>query len=76
LEHICSLFLLINLLRVKVSEILKILKKDGWFLHRNGSKHDLYRHPKKEGQIPVPRHTSQELKKGTEESILKSAGLK
>lgn len=61
---------------MKVSEMLKILKKDGWFLHRKGSKHDLYRHPSKDGQIPIPRHPSQELRKGTEESILKQAGLK
>lgn len=61
---------------MKVSEILKILKKDGWYLYRNGSKHDIYRHPTKENQIPVPRHKGQELAKGTEQSILKDAGLK
>lgn len=60
---------------MKVSEMLKILKKDGWFLHRNGKRHDLYRHPTKNGQIPISRHKSQELKKGTEKSILKDAGL-
>ncbi|MDT0648596.1 type II toxin-antitoxin system HicA family toxin [Autumnicola edwardsiae] len=55
--------------------MLKILMRDGWYLHRNGKKHDLYRHPTKKGQIPLPRHRSQELKKGTERSILKDAGL-
>lgn len=59
-----------------VNEILKILKKDGWYLHRNGKKHDIYRHPTKVGQIPIPRHPSQELARGTQESILKDAGLK
>lgn len=61
---------------MKVSELLKILKNDGWYLHRNGSNHDLYRHPTKEGQLTVPRHGSKEMAKGTEESILKKAGLK
>ncbi|WP_373496152.1 type II toxin-antitoxin system HicA family toxin [Aquiflexum sp.] len=61
---------------MKVSEILKILTKDGWYLFKNGKKHDLYRHPTKPGQIPIPRHQSQELRKGTEQSILKDAGLK
>lgn len=61
---------------MKVNEIIKILKKDGWYLYRNGKKHDLYRHPTKTGQIPIPRHRSQELKTGTEKSILKDAGIK
>lgn len=60
----------------KVSEILKRLKKDGWYLHRHGANHDQYRHPTKKGQIPVPRHGSSEVAKGTENSILKAAGLK
>ncbi len=58
------------------NEILKILKKDGWFLHKHGKKHDLYRHPIKNGQLPILRHGSKELAKGTLESILKGAGLK
>ena len=61
---------------MKVSEILKILKKDGWYLFRNGKKHDLYRHPTKNGQIPIPRHQSQELKTGTKNAIMKDVGLK
>ncbi len=60
---------------MKVSEVLKILTKDGWYLHRQGGNHALYRHPTKEGQIAIPRHQSSELAKGTERSILKSAGL-
>lgn len=60
----------------KVSEVVRLLTKDGWFLDKNGKKHDLYRHPEKEGQIAVPRHKSKELAKGTHQSILKAAGLK
>lgn len=60
---------------MKVSEMLRKLKKDGWFFHRHGKRHDLYRHPTKENEIPLPRHQNQELKKGTERSILKDAGL-
>ncbi|KFC19375.1 type II toxin-antitoxin system HicA family toxin [Chryseobacterium sp. FH1] len=61
---------------MKISELLKVLKKDSWYLHKNGSRHDLYRHPTKPGQIAVPRHSSQEIAKGTEQQILKDAGLK
>ncbi len=59
-----------------VSELLKLLKKDGWYLHRNGANHDLYRHQDKQGQLTVPRHQSKEMAKGTYNSILKKAGLK
>ncbi|CEJ71245.1 YcfA-like protein [Chryseobacterium oranimense G311] len=61
---------------MKSNQMVKILKKDGWELLRHGKKHDLYVHPTKDGAIPIPRHPATELKKGTEESILKAAGLK
>ncbi|MCT3662583.1 hypothetical protein CMU81_02585 [Elizabethkingia anophelis] len=61
---------------MKVNEAVKILKEDGWFLLRHGKKHDIYAHPTKEGPVIVPRHPSTELKKGTELSIFKTAGLK
>ena len=61
---------------MKISELLKVLKKDGWELYRNGSRHDIYRHPNKIGQIAVPRHGSQEVAKGTLQQILKDAGLR
>lgn len=58
-----------------VNELLKLLKQDGWYIHRNGANHDLYRHPTKTGQLTVPRHGSKEMAKGTYSSILKAAGL-
>lgn len=61
---------------MKANQAVKILKKDGWYLLRHGKKHDLYVHPTKEGSVIIPRHPTTELRKGTELSILKSAGLK
>ena len=61
---------------MKISELLKILKKDGWYLYRNGGRHDIYRHPTKPNQLTIPRHGSKEVAKGTEQRILKDAGLK
>lgn len=60
----------------KLSQILKRLRKDGWYLHKHGSNHDLYRHDTKDGQLTIPRHHGKDLPKGTEHSILKAAGLK
>ncbi|WP_392420175.1 type II toxin-antitoxin system HicA family toxin [Capnocytophaga canis] len=56
--------------------MLRLLKEDGWFLHREGKKHSLYKHETKAGTVILPRHSATELKKGTEQSILKQAGLK
>lgn len=61
---------------MKASQMLKVLEKDGWYLLRHGKKHDIYVHATKEGSVIIPRHPSMELKKGTEISILKQAGLK
>lgn len=60
----------------KISELVRELINDGWYLYKNGGNHDLYRHESKPGQIPVPRHGSKEVAKGTEHSIRKAAGLK
>lgn len=60
----------------KINEVVRLLTKDGWFLHKNGKKHDLYRHNTKPNQIAIPRHGSSELANGTYLSILKAAGLK
>ena len=32
------------------------LEKDGWFLVRHGAGHDIYKHPRIEGIITLPRH--------------------
>ena len=61
---------------MKVSELTKILVKDGWYIHRHGKKHDIYRHPTKPEQISLERHQSSEIANGTCNKILKTAGLK
>ncbi|WP_223560190.1 type II toxin-antitoxin system HicA family toxin [Chryseobacterium lathyri] len=61
---------------MKVNEVVRVISDDGWFLHRHGANHDVYKHTTKKGFVIVPRHGAKELKKKTELSILKSAGLK
>ena len=39
---------------VKVSEIIRILKKDGWYLaHHDGTSHRQFKHPTKKGKVTV-----------------------
>lgn len=62
----------------KIREIIKLLEADGWYFKRMGKgSHMVYRHPVKAGIVVVPNHgLSRELKPGTEDEILKQAGLK
>ena len=61
---------------MKVCELIKRIKSNGWRLDEHGSSHDFYRHPTKPNTIPVPRHQSQEINPKTAHKILKDAGLK
>ncbi|GGM56060.1 addiction module toxin, HicA family protein [Longimycelium tulufanense] len=60
---------------LKVSEILKILEADGWYLVATRGSHRQYRHPTKPGRVTVPGKPSKVLPIGTERSILKQAGI-
>ena len=61
--------------KVQVSELVKILRREGWYLHHHGGRHDQYRHPAKPGQLSIERH-AKEVTPGTLNRILKLAGLK
>ena len=60
---------------MKSSEIIKILKKDGWYLFNARGSHHQFKHDKKSGKVTVPNHKS-ELPIGTAKNIFKQAGLK
>lgn len=60
---------------MKPREMVALLEKNGFeFVSSNGS-HRKYKHKDTGVVVVVPYH-AKELKKGTEESILKQAGLK
>lgn len=60
---------------MKVSELIKLLKKNGCYIVRHGKKHDIWFSPLTGNQFPVPRHPSQDVKKGTLASIKGVAGI-
>lgn len=61
---------------MKSSELIRILKKDGWFVLRQKGSHMIMRHPIKLNQITVSSHGSHEVGKGLANKILNDAGLK
>ncbi|MCL2276962.1 MAG: type II toxin-antitoxin system HicA family toxin [Treponema sp.] len=58
-----------------VREMLRILRKDGWFQVSQRGSHIQMEHPKKAGKVSVPNHKG-DIAKGTLRSILSQAGLK
>ncbi|HYR34925.1 MAG TPA: type II toxin-antitoxin system HicA family toxin [Burkholderiales bacterium] len=61
---------------MKVSEILTILRRDGWFLVATRGSHRQFKHPTKPGRVTVPGKPSDDLPPGLLNSILKQSGLK
>jgi len=60
----------------KVSEILKLLHDDGWYLVATRGSHRQLRHPTKSGRVTVHGKPSDSIAPGTLNSILKQSSLK
>jgi predicted RNA binding protein YcfA (HicA-like mRNA interferase family) len=61
---------------MKVSEVLRMLHDDGWFLVATRGSHRQFKHPVKSGRVTVAGKPSDDLAPGTLNSILKQSGLK
>lgn len=59
---------------MKTSELLKLLKKNGCYLIRNESNHDIWFSPITNKQFAVLRHKT-EIKIKTLKNIMKDAGI-
>ena len=61
---------------MKVSEILRLLHDDGWFLVATRGSHRQFKHSSKAGRVTVAGKPSDDLAPGTLNSIPKQSGLK
>ncbi len=63
---------------MKPSEIERLIVAAGWrqVPGRGKGSHRVYFHPNNQGRIVIPWHSNAELRKGTELSILRQAGLR
>ncbi len=61
---------------MKSSELVRLLKKDGWVIVRQKGSHLIMQHLVKGNQLTVPFHAVKEVKKGLLNSILKDANIK
>ena len=60
---------------MKVREILKLLKQDGWHSVTTEGSHRQFKHPTKSGRVTVSGHPSDDIHPKTLKSILTQAGL-
>ena len=60
--------------RYKVREILKTLKKEGWYLARQKGSHRQFKHETKKGTVTVNGKLSDVLPQNNLNSIFKQAG--
>ncbi|PYV10951.1 MAG: addiction module toxin, HicA family [Acidobacteria bacterium] len=61
---------------MKVREVVRMLRDDGWSLVRTRGSHHQYKHPTKPGLVTIPGNENDEFATGTLNSILKQAELK
>jgi predicted RNA binding protein YcfA (HicA-like mRNA interferase family) len=61
---------------MKVREAIQLIENDGWRLVATRGSHRQYKHPGKPGRVTIAGKPSDDLAPGTQNSILKQAGLK
>jgi predicted RNA binding protein YcfA (HicA-like mRNA interferase family) len=66
--------IIIIMKRLKVTEIIKLLKEDGWYLHTIKGDHRQFKHPVKKGKVTVNGKPGDTLSQELLNSIFKQAG--
>lgn len=61
---------------MKVSDILRLLQDDGWYLAATRGSHRQFKHLSKSGRVTVAGKPGDDLAPGTLNSILKQSGMK
>ena len=60
---------------IKVREVMRILRRDGWYIDRIRGSHRVYKHPVKKGTPVVTGHPNSDVREGTWQAIRRQAEL-
>lgn len=60
---------------MSVNELKQLLRKNGCYFYREGSRHEIWKSQKTGKKFEVPRHGTQEVPIGTLKSIKERAGI-
>ncbi len=61
---------------MKVRDLIRQIQQDGWFQVRQTGSHRQFHHPSKPSTVTIAGGPSEDVPKGTLNSVLKQAGLK
>ena len=64
-----------EVVRMKASELARMAKKQGCYIKRHGSRHDIWFSPITGKTAEIPRHQGKDVKTGTARSIIRDLGL-
>jgi predicted RNA binding protein YcfA (HicA-like mRNA interferase family) len=56
-------------------DVVRLIERDGWALHRQTGSHRQYRHPAKAGTVAIAGKPGDDVPIGTLKSILRQAGV-
>ncbi|MDA8087841.1 MAG: type II toxin-antitoxin system HicA family toxin, partial [Nitrospiraceae bacterium] len=56
---------------MKIRDVIKLIKADGWYIVHTKGSHRQYKHPVKSGRVTIAGHPNDVLAPGTLNSILK-----
>lgn len=65
-----------KLLFMTSTELIKLLKKNGWYEDSQKGSHKHFKHATNKNKVTVADHKGKDIPKGTLNDILKQAGLK
>ncbi len=60
---------------MKVRDVIRRLRDDGWTLARQRGSHRVFEHPEKPGIVVVPGHPGEDIPPGTLSAIFRQAQL-
>jgi predicted RNA binding protein YcfA (HicA-like mRNA interferase family) len=61
---------------MKAQEVIRMIRRDGWYQVPAKGGHRQFKHPTKPGRVTIPGNLGKDVPAGTLNSILKQAGLK
>lgn len=61
---------------MKVRDVVRITKKDGWYIIKTKGSHRQFKHSTKPGRVTIAGHPNDDLAPGTLNSIWKQAQIK
>jgi len=61
---------------LKLREIIKIIREDGWYIVAQKGSHIQFKHPLKPGRVTIAGNPGDDMAPGTLNSVSKQAGFK